>query len=149
MRTGNLYLYSDSEIASNALNAFYEEVYGAYDENLTEKFINVNNEVFSLISKLTLNKFFISTTSSESLFYRFSIVDKPFEFMWEVFLDYDGEQNIGSTLHIFNADNKVLSTFGDTTYIFDKIIEIAFQGQETNQSVFEMQVIDEYEAVYA
>jgi len=138
MLINNLYLYSSNEVASNAIRGFYVESGKVLKGELAESYKAFNNEIFSLLSWLPLEKLYISVTSSDSLFYRFKLKDSPFEFMWEAFLDYDGEGNKGSTLQIYKNDIKQKPTFGDTDYIYSVINDIAFQDEYNTESVFEM-----------
>jgi hypothetical protein len=121
-------LFSSNEIADSALQKFYSDSRLFSDDSLIGQYLSVNTEVFSLISGLPLEKLFISVTSSESIFYRFKLFGWVYEFMWEVFLDYDGDKNIGSTLQIYNDSTKVKSTYGSISYIYDSVIDISFNN---------------------
>lgn len=122
-------IISDNVIASNALDIFYAET-----KDIHNKGLSVNNRIFSLISALDLEKLFISSTTSNSIFYRFKIKNNSFEFMWEVCLDYDGDGNTGCTLQVYIGDENQKSTSGSIEEIYLIISKMIFEDQESSNS---------------
>jgi hypothetical protein len=136
LSVNNLFIGSNNEIASKAIRNFYIESERILDSEIAESYGNINNEVFSLLSWLPLEKLYISITTSDSIFYRFKISNSPFEFMWEAFLDYDGEGNKGSTLQIYKNAIKQKATFGDIDYIYNTVNDFAFQNELDTEDSF-------------
>jgi len=126
MEYSSLFLLSENMVASNAISAFDLQFPKRIKGRDYQSYSDYNAQIFSLLSWLPLEDLYISITSSESIFYRFKLKDIDFDFMWEAFLDYDGEGNKGSTLQIYKGDNKYKSITGDVDAIYGIINEVAF-----------------------
>jgi hypothetical protein len=132
----DLFLLSGNRVAANAIDRFVLQCDKINNSEQRRLFSELNTQIFNLLTWLSLDDLSISITSSESIFYRFKVSDSDFDFMWEAFLDYDGEGNFGSTLQVYKNDVKYKSTFGEVDYIYETVNEIAFQGEE-NMHPFE------------
>lgn len=111
-------LYPSNEVADKA-NLLFEERISFVAIDLLYKIKYYNYEVFKFISQLDLNRLFISLTSSDSIFYRFSTYGNNYEFKLELFLDYNPADNrdIQCALHIYNNANKIGAYYGNIEYI--------------------------------
>lgn len=107
-------IYPTNDIVKEALSSFTKQLFFISESGIYDKIISKNNEVFKLLSELPLRKFFVSITSSDSIYYRFSFLNSEYEFKLEVFFDYEEEDefDIESTLHIYNGKVKEAASFG-------------------------------------
>lgn len=122
----NLYILSENRIASDALKKFESECNDLEESYIFDKLTNINNYIYSSISGLPLDRFFISLTSSHSIFYRFKTISSPYEIKWELFLDEDGDEDFYCALHIYNNSVKEKSIHGTIDVIYDVIINTLF-----------------------
>lgn len=135
-------IYPNSDIAQKAYVSFKEQVYSPLLENeeLISKANTINSEIFNLISEFSLSKFFVSITTSNSIFYRFAIFESNLEFKLEVFFDYDvnDESDIQSTLHVYDGSIKEGAYFGAIDYLYKIIISKVYANRETEANYFKL-----------
>lgn len=124
----DLFIYSNNKVASDALFIFNEESELIEDVSIRKSLKGINSEAFSFLSGLLLEKLFISATSSNSLFYRFKMSNIDYDFMMEVFLDFDGNGNVGATLQVYKNSSKLKSFSGTTDNIYNAVINTAFEN---------------------
>jgi|GEM_PF-5442045 len=121
--------YSTNKVLNEAYKSFKTQL-----SSITPEFrvsaCSVTDKVFDLLNRLNLDKLYISITSSDSLFFRFSNCKSDYEFKFEVFYDYDesDENDIESTLHVYKNQEKKDSYFGSIEYLFNTINELLFEG---------------------
>ena len=157
MGNSEIYLYPNSKIAKSALNSFNTEIgfYNEFYNGLISEIKSLNNDVFRLISDLPLDKLFISLTTSNSIFYRFTLLNSTYEFKLEVFFDYNEneESDIQSTLHIYHNGVKEKAVYGSLEYLYNIITETygKFEYSYTPLEIYTIlpqeTKIKEYEAI--
>jgi len=128
-------------------------IQGAYDnyKSLLEKYRNraelpvlkindLNNQVLELLSQLpeSLSYLYISITSSDSLFYRFSKKDEKCEYKLEVFFNLEDEESeVQSTLNVYENGVNSHSYYGLVIDIFD-IIKVAKHHTKSEMYFYEV-----------
>jgi len=127
-------LYFDNKILNDAYKAFRIQLL-SIPEDASIVFLNTK-DILSILGQLkTIDKLFISLTSSNSIFFRFIIAEKN-EFKIEFFYDYDknDKEDVQSVLHYYSDGEKKSSYFGSISSIFSIISEISTQCDEKNGS---------------
>lgn len=145
----NLYILSDNQIASIALKKFQNECSEIETSEELMGLMDINNYIYSSISGLPLEKFFISLTSSKSIFYRFKIKNSSYEIKWEVFSDTDELDGFYCALHIYNNGIKEKSVHGSVDYIYEVINNTLFKTEEIYSVIADEYTTPFYQAEYA
>ena len=86
------------------------------------------NSVISLLGEMFLDKLYVSVTNANSIFFRFSRHNSPYEFKLEVFYDYnpDDEDDIEAILHVYKNNIDMGSYYGSLEYLIEIIKEKVF-----------------------
>ena len=126
------YSYTNSVIELYSWNNIFDKAYKSFKKQLNilpqnklQIISSKSNIVFELLSSLTLSKLFISLTSSDSIFFRFSPSILNLSLRFSMITDQNDNSDIESTLHIYENGSKISSNFGSIEYLFNIVRKLS------------------------
>lgn len=116
--------YSVNPILNDCYRSFNTQL-NLIPENSQIKAKENFDSFINRLEELNLSKLYVSVTTSNSLFFRFSNWNSNTEFKFEIFNEFTPteEGDVESTLHIYESGKNKGSFFGNIHYLFSIVKE--------------------------
>ena len=99
-------------VIDSAYQSFIQELPQEITSDVLQKITTLNTEILEILCQLNIDKLFITITTSQSLFYRFSVANFQLEFKLEVFFNIDSADSTEAVLHVYKSGEKQNSFYG-------------------------------------
>jgi hypothetical protein len=118
--------FYSSNIAVNKSYLDFNKYIQIAPKELQYKISTLTTDFLNLLVPLNLKNIHISTTSNDSVLFRFSTANKQYDFKFEIFYDYNpqDESDCESILHLYENGVKKDSYFGTRDELYNIVLEI-------------------------